>query len=171
MEDKKSKVTKYKFLIRFTIKTCLIIGIAVAVLTWVLNPFRMAGNNMFPSIRDGDLCIFYKLEPCYFNDVVLYEDERGNTKVGRIVAVGGQTVDFMEEGGYEVNGYQAMEEVSYETYAAEESNIIYPVTLEENSYFILNDFRSDTSDSRENGPVRQSQIHGKLLFLLRRRGF
>ena len=171
MEDKKNKATKYRFLIRFIIKTCLIAGAAAAVLIWVLSPYRMSGNSMFPSIRDGDLCIFYKPEPCYFNDVVLYEDEKGNTKVGRIVAAGGQTIDFMEEGGYEVNGYQAMEEVPYETYRAEESNVSYPLTLEENSYFILNDFRSDTSDSREEGPVSGSKIHGKLLFLLRRRGF
>lgn len=171
MADIKSKERKYRFLIRFLIKTCAIFGIAIAILIWIMSPYRMKGNNMFPSIRDGDLCILYKLEPSYYNDVVLYEDANGHARIGRIVAIGGQTVDFMEEGGYEVNGSQAVEEIPYETYRAEESKVDYPLTLAEEEYFILNDFRSDTADSRQLGAVNQSQIKGKLLFLLRRRGF
>lgn len=165
------KKKKYRFLTRFLLKTCVIIVIGAVILIWVLRIHRMTGNSMFPSVRDGDLCVFYRLESCTLNDVVLYKDESGQAKVGRIVAVGGQTVDFMEEGGYEIDGYQAVDEIPYETYASVRSSVKYPVTLDENSYFILNDFRSDTADSREYGVVDRSQVKGKLLFLLRRRGF
>jgi len=43
--------------------------------------------------------------------------------------------------------------------------------LKEDEYFILNDFRQITTDSRELGGIKKSQIKGKLLFLMRRRNF
>lgn len=89
----------------------------------------------------------------------------------RIIAIGGQKVDFMEEGGYQINGYQPTEENPYETYLDEESEVQYPIVLDEDSYFILNDFRKDTYDSRHFGPVKEENIKGSLLFLMRRRGF
>lgn len=171
MADFISGKAKYSFLIRFAVKTCAAACIAAAVFIWVVAVCRMDGNAMFPSVRDGDLCVFYRLDACYVNDVVLYEDGAGELMIGRIAAVGGQTIDFPDAGGYEVNGYQSAGEIPYETYAAEESAVVYPLTLDEDSYFILNDFRSDVSDSRWSGPVSKAQIKGRLLFLLRRRGF
>lgn len=167
----KGKKQNYGFLIRFLLKTGIMIGAAAVILVWVIGIYRMTGNNMFPSVRDGDLCVFYRFETCSLNDVVLYEDGNGDLRVGRIIAVGGQTIEFMENGGYEVDGYQALEEIPYETYASVMSPVEYPMTLSKDSCFILNDFRQDTADSREYGPVNQSRIKGKLLFLLRRRGF
>ena len=95
----------------------------------------------------------------------------GKKKPGRVIAIAGQTVTFPEDGGYEVNGYQPAEEIPYETYQAENSPVNYPLTVPEGSFFILNDYRSDSSDSRQYGVVSETQIIGKLLFLLRRRGF
>ena len=39
----------------------------------------------------------YRLDQIYLNDVVLYEDEDGKKRVGRIIASGGQVVEFAEE--------------------------------------------------------------------------
>lgn len=169
-ESKTRKQHPYGFLFRFLVKTFLLTAAVASLCTWILCFHRMTGNRMFPAVRDGDLCVFYRLESCGLGDVVLYEDGKGTLRVGRIAAVGGQTVDFPETGGYEVDGYQPLEEIPYETYAAEES-IGYPIVLGEDEIFLLNDFRSDTSDSREVGPVKASRIKGKLLVLLRRRGF
>lgn len=66
---------------------------------------------MSPFVRDGDLCVFYKLEKVYLNDVVLYQGENGKLRIGRIVATGGQSIDFQEEGGYTVDDYTPTEEV------------------------------------------------------------
>lgn len=169
-ESQKRKKHPYGFLFRFLAKTLILIAAVAALCTWILCFHRMTGNRMFPAVRDGDLCVFYRLENCGLGDVVLYEDEDGSLRVGRIAAVGGQTVNFPETGGYEVDGYQPLEEIPYETYAAEDG-IGYPLALEEDEFFLLNDFRQDTSDGREIGPVKAGQIKGKLLVLLRRRGF
>lgn len=162
---------KYRFVFCYLSKIAVITGVFAVVLTLVVNLHRMEGNRMFPSVRDGDLGIFYRLTDCYTNDVVLYTDETGQVTVGRIIAVGGQTVEFFKDGGYEVNGAATYDEVPYKTYMSEKHSISYPVTLEEDEYFILNDFRSDTADSREYGPVKKENVKGKLLYLLRRRGF
>lgn len=170
-QKKEKKNKKYKFLTNFLIKTGILAAIVIVTLTVFLAVYRMEGNTMSPFVRDGDLCIFYRLENIYLNDVVLYEDEQGNLHVGRVVAGNGQKVDFPENGGYEVNGYLPSEEVPYKTYKAENSNVSYPLQLSGDEYFILNDFRQLTTDSREIGAVSRKQIKGKLLFLMRRRNF
>ena len=171
MEESKTVKKKYRSLVRFLVKTSVIAGTLAVVLTWVIGLHRMNGNQMFPSVRDGDLCVFYRLQACYPGDVVLYEGEKGDMKLGRIAAMGGQTVKITEEGGLEVDGCQTVDEVPYETHADEDSPVTYPVTLNKNSYFILNDFRMDMDDSRQYGPVDRARIKGRLLFLFRRRGF
>ena len=163
----KIKEKKKSPLAKLLLKISVISLTAFAVLTWVLGFHRMAGNNMFPAIKDGDLCIMYKLEDYHSDDVVAYTDNSGATKIGRIVAVGGQTVEFPEEGGYTVDGYQPSEEITYETHGVDTD----PIDVPEGSFFILNDFRSDTDDSRIYGVIEESRIDGKLMFLLRRRGF
>ena len=195
-----NKKNKYTFLFRFIRKTALFVLIIFILLTFVFKIFRMTGNTMYPYVQDGDLCIFYRLDNLYLNDVVIYEDEDGNECIGRVRATGGQVVSFNEEGGYSVDGYQPIEENPYETYAAEDMTaedtsaddivndtsmneatteddvgenrgITYPLTLNDNEYFILNDFRRHTTDSRELGAIDKSRIKGKLIFLLRRRNF
>lgn len=41
---------------------------------------------MSPYVRDGDLCIFYRLDKIYLNDVVLYENKEGKKQVAPINA-------------------------------------------------------------------------------------
>lgn len=155
---------KWKFLIRFLLKLVTIAASAYVILTFVLVPHRMTGNGMFPSIKDGDLCLFYRLEDAHSGDVAIYEAD-GKMNVGRIIAVPGQSVKFLEEGGYHVNGYAPYEELPYETYGSGS------YVLKDDEYFVLNDYRSNDKDSRTYGVMKKDDMKGKLLFLLRRRGF
>lgn len=159
---------KYNFLFKFLIKILVLFGLFWAVFIFVLQPYRMTGNNMFPAVRDGDLCIFYLLEDVYVDDVVLYEAE-GCLHVGRVAAYGTQTVDFPENGGYTVNGYVPFETVPYQTYGGGLQE--YPLYVPEDYVFVLNDYRSDMTDSRTYGVIPKDAVRGKLLFLLRRRSF
>lgn len=123
---------------------------------------------MSPFVRDGDLCICLRTEKVCTGEVVIYRDQTGKEKIGRVVAIGGQTIDFPEAGGYTLDGYQPSEEIPYETYSA---GAQYPLQLTGQEVFVLNDFRSLTDDSRTIGPVERNTIEGTLFFLLRRRGF
>lgn len=168
---KKNKRMKYGFLIEFLIKVAAIVLASYAVLTYVAFPVRIKGNAMFPAAQDGDLGIFYKLDPYSIGDVVLYEDSEGNRRVGRIAASAGQEVDFPEGGGYLVNGYAPAEKVTYPTYADEGSDVKFPLKIGSGEYFLLNDFRTDSSDGRRFGAVPETSIKGKVIFILRRRDF
>lgn len=167
MESKKKKSIFFRFLL----KTVLIAGIGILCFTCILRVRRATGNTMSPFVRDGDLCVFYALDKVYLNEVVLYHTENGQLREGRIVAVGGQTIEFEEDGGYTVDGYEPNEEIPYETYGACDTVAQGGVTLMDDEVFIMNDFRSITDDSRQYGPVKRKSIEGKLLFMLRRRNF
>lgn len=164
-----TKKKKLGPLAKLLIKIAVLTIIVVIVLTWILGLHRMTGNNMFPFVKDGDLCIAYKLDDYTTGDVVLYRNDEGKMKLGRIVAVGGQSVDFPKDGGYTVDGYQPSEEITYQTFGA--NGVKYPIDVGNDEVFIMNDFRSDTDDSRQFGGVKKSDIDGKLLFLIRRKGF
>lgn len=159
-----------KFLWFFLLKLALVVGIAAGIIIFVIAFYRVNGNNMFPNMKDGDLCILFKLDDYYMENVILYKSEEG-TKLGRIVAIEDQEVDFPEAGGYLVNGYMPAEEIMYQTFADEKSDVEYPIKVTEDKYFVLNDFRSDTKDSRQIGLVDKSDIIGKVIFVLRRRSF
>ncbi len=174
MEEKTVKKNKGAFpsLLKLLIKVFVIAGACFFIYAKVCVPVRMAGNGMYPSVKDGDLCFFLRTEKEYYvGDVVLYADAKGKEKVGRICAIAGQSVDFPEEGGYLVNGYAASDALPYQTFSSEKGDVVYPLLVGEDQYFIMNDFRSDTSDSRTYGLTEKGEIIGKLYGIVRRRGF
>jgi signal peptidase I len=68
-----------------------------------------------------------------------------------------------------INGNVQQEEIFYPT-EAQGGNFTYPYTVEEGSYFVLCDFRTEGYDSRSFGAVSKNTIDGKVITLLRRRG-
>ena len=140
-------------------------------LTFVFGLIRIRGNAMFPMAKDGDLCIFSRLESYGLGDMVFYLTPDGTLTAGRIAALPGHTVDFPEGGGYTVDGSVPGEEVPYETYADPDADMTYPLHVEDGQYFILNELRSDTKDSRSFGCITDDAIKGKTVFLFRRRSF
>lgn len=127
------------------------------------------GEGMYPRLRDGDMVIFYRLEAEQnVSDVVAYA-KNGVLYYGRIVAMGGDTVDLNADGQLIVNGSVQQEEVFSAT-SAEGRATVLPVTLAGNEVFILGDNREYAQDSRDFGPVAKGDIKGKVISLLRNRG-
>lgn len=110
-KNKEKKPNKYRFLFRFIRKTVVLVLIIVFLLTVVFKIFRMTGNSMSPYVRDGDLCIFYRLDKIYLNDVVLYEDENGKERVGRVVAAEGRKVEFRTRGRISGDDYSQQKKI------------------------------------------------------------
>ena len=141
-----------------------------AIERFFITAFRMNGNAMFPAVRDGDLCIIIKTGDPVKDDVVLWKDEDGKKRISRVVAVSGQEVGI-SDGEITIDGYAPAESIFYETDPAAESDVRYPYKTDDGTYFLLNDFREDKEDSRIYGSINREDITGKLLFILRRRGF
>lgn len=151
----------------------LLIKIAATVLgVWLLCTYVIAihvnhSNASYPMLKDGDLCISYRLGDIREGEEVSYKHD-GKVCFGRVVALSGDTVEI-KNGYVSVDGYAVLEDVVYET-TAEGSLIEYPYTVADNSVFVLNDFRNDVEDSRSFGAIDRSEIEGKVIFVIRRRG-
>lgn len=169
MEEKKNKKRMRPYIKRFLIKTGAIILAIWAIISFVATPYRSKDNCMYPALHSGDLGIYFRLQEPYVDSVVMYKDDSGNVRIGRVIASSGDTVEFLENGGYEVNGYSALEEVPYETYA--DDLVGQTIEVDEDEYFILNDYRSLDNDSRTLGKIKRSQIIGNLVFVMRIREF
>lgn len=166
ISDKTKKILKALFgLIAKIVIVCAILWIA---LTYIFGIYRLSGNNMYPALKDGDFCVTYKLDDYYSNDIVVYrvDDE---LRFGRVIARTGDTVDGDAE-GLLLNGSRITEEIFYTTNMVDIS-VDLPVTLGENEFFVLNDYRDNMNDSRTYGIITNDMCEGKIIFIFRRRGF
>lgn len=152
-------------------------NLAVMVLTLgvlfgvVFGVARVRDNAMSPRISAGDLLLCYRLEKKLRSQDVIVFKKDGKRYAGRIVAKSGDQVEITEDACLKVNGNLIVEsDIFYETQRDGE-RIIYPVTLGDDQYFVLGDFRIGAEDSRYFGPVNKNEIFGKVLILLRRSGF
>ena len=153
---------------RLIIKFVVIVVAVFILLNYVGGIYICHDNNMYPGVKDGDLVITYRLGGYYFGDIVVYE-HNGKKYFGRVTATSGDTIEIFESNGYSVNGAIPYETVYYATERAENSNITYPYTVKDGEVFIMNDLRDNKNDSRTFGGVEK--LYGKVVLLLRRRGF
>lgn len=136
--------------------------------TQVFGFLRIEGNAMRPTAGDGDLVLttrFFSLES---DDLVVYQLD-GKSTLGRVVAQPGDTVEITSDGDLKVNGNVQASVTQGNTSQGSLAGQ-YPITLGEGQYFILNDSRDDTADSRQSGAIGLDGIDGKVIALLRIRG-
>lgn len=147
------------------VQRILVTCIALVLLNkFVVTATIYYDNNMFPSIKDGDLVVIEKFDKeVQLSDVVIY-----NGRLYRVIAKAGQEVDISKEGILTVNGMQPAESTNSLTNKGEKE---YPIKVPEGEIFVLNDYREDESDSREFGTIKEGDIEGKVFFITRRRGF
>lgn len=147
---------------------CLFFG---AVLVFVVGVTVQSGTAMEPAFHDRDVVFYYRLDKTpEAGEAVVYTDEAGKLLVGRVVAVGGDTVEITAE-GVKVNGYYQMEPyASGETILFREG-VEFPVTVKGGEFFVLCDNRGEGRDSRILGPIPEKQIKGRVMLSVRQRDF
>ena len=96
------------------------------------------------------------------------EDAPKTRFVCRVVAAPGDTVEITENQRLIINGNAMIESGIYYPTAALNGPVTYPLTLGENEYFVLADFRSGGIDSRYFGPVKKEEIQGTVITVIRR---
>jgi signal peptidase I len=148
----------------------VVIAAVWAVFTFIFGVNIVSGEAMYPRIRDGDVLLYYRMQKDIRTGDVLVVNKDGQELVGRVVAVGGETVDISPEGQLLVNGSAANEEIFYATYLISGGTITYPLELPADSFFLLSDFRTNGYDSRNYGTVAREEIDGKVITVMRRRG-
>lgn len=150
------------------LRILLIAFIGATLFTKVFLIHQVTGNEMFPSVKDGDLLIAFRLQKSYAkNDVVVCVSD-GKRYVGRIAALEHDVVTIDDSGIISVNGTEQNGEILYPTYAGDD--LIYPYKVSDGAVFVLSDYRTSAHDSRERGEIALENVEGKVITLLRRRG-
>ena len=172
MGEKAGKRSRPEELRRFLIKLAAAAVLFSAAFIFVFGLCPVRGNFMHPAVKDGDLAVTLKLCSYRLGDLAVWKDpENGQLRVSRIAGLPGFEINITEAGEFMTNGFMPSEEVFYRTDRAEGSGVEYPLLLGEGEYFLLDDRRPAGRDSRLFGPVKESDLLGKTVFLLRRRGF
>lgn len=157
-------------LVALLAKIGVLVLIFLALMLFVFGLYRNQDGDMFPSVKDGDLVVFYRLDNNYRASDCLVLDYQGKRQVRRVVAGAGDTVDITGDGLF-INGVLQYEPKIYESTFRYESGCDFPVTLQEGQVFVLGDARDNATDSRVYGPVQVEDIQGKVMMIIRRREF
>ena len=166
-KKKRKKRKGISYLLELLIKILVTAFVLWGILTYVLGVYINTDNSSYPMIKDGDLCVTYKRADIIKGDEVAYKID-GKIRFGRVIATEGEEVDI-RGGTVLVDGYNVVEDTIYET--PEDGNITFPYVVGNGEVFILNDFRADNKDSRIYGGIPKGDLRGKIIFLMRRRGF
>lgn len=156
-------------LARLLIKILLIMAAFWALFTFVFGVHRYVSANMTPAMRDGDLIFYYRLDHDLRAEDVIVVQYHNRTILGRVVAVEGDSVDIDAE-GLVINGSHVQELSIFTETTQFEGGVTFPLTVGPDQVFILGDNRPVATDSRMFGCVDKSDVLGKVIGLLRRRG-
>jgi signal peptidase I len=148
------------------------IGISVIasliIVTVLYQPVRVEGTSMQPGLRDQDRLFidkfFFRFEKISRGDVIVFHYPRDPEKsyIKRVVALPGDRLRI-DHGQVWLNGKRLLENYVPEEYR--DSRSYAEMVVPEDTYFMMGDHRSISSDSREFGPVERSLIYGKAVFV------
>lgn len=164
MSNKKRKKKKNNRFSPMLIISLLVLTVLLgcAVRLFVLEPMRVNGNSMEPSLSTGDVVLVNKLRMRVGGgldrgDVVMLSfDSRSGTFVKRIAGVPGDEVEVNETGVF-INGEKAAD-------GTEEASKLKSGTIPDGYYLVLGDNRLNSNDSRLMGLVSENNIQGKCAF-------
>ncbi|MDT2012595.1 signal peptidase I [Carnobacterium divergens] len=155
------------------VKVVVLTLLFILLFTFVFGIHRVENAGMSPSVKEGDILLFYRLESSYHSGDIVVLEKNKEKEVMRIVAVSGDEVDITKD-GLIVNGHpQYGLEKSYVMEDTEQfvQGITFPVILKRNEFFVLGDNRGHAEDSRIYGPVSTEEIQGEIMTVIRRRDF
>ena len=138
------------------------------VLSFLITPRIVRGNQMYPSLCDGQLVLVFRPGKLSLNSLVLYRNPKGEERIGRVVAEEQDVVEIQEDAEILVNENLLVRRIPYPVPAGDLS---YPYSVPEKSFFLLNDYRENVEDSRSFGAVSGRDIVGVVVFALKYRDF
>ena len=166
--DKKPRSRRLQ---RATIKVTAVILIIAIFTGCIMSGFNVPADNMAPAISKGDTVIVNKLAKSYrVGDIIMFRDYHEQKCFARIVATEGDLVDIRKDGKLYLNNHA--EEADYvigETLITDE-NVLYPLLISENEFFVMGDNRENSTDSRDYyiGTLSEEEIVGKVVYCIKK---
>lgn len=155
-------------LVSFFVKLVAIVLLLMLLLGCFFGITPMENDDMSPRISAGDLLLYYRLEDNFVTGDVMVFEKDGEQYVGRVVARGGDTVEITDQATLVINGSTVLENDIYYTTPKYDNGPAYPLTLAQDEFFVLCDYREGARDSRYFGPVSLSEVRGKVITVVRR---
>lgn len=153
------------------VKILLSIAVILLFFTFVINVPKVVGSSMEPELGNGDRVVINLLARNYeVGDIIVFKTAGGEKLVKRIVAVDGDVVNITPDRKFFLNGQEAEEEYIFTETGITDIAITYPVIVNEDTYFVMGDNRTNSKDSRNSdvGLVEKDDIIGKVVFCLRK---
>ena len=138
----------------------------------------ISGNSMSPTLRSGEYGYANKTKSAINNierfDIIMFEDIKNEEKRGlikRVIGLPGETIEFKgDDCTLYVNNVEVTQDfITHEVQKQTGRNLNYgyslntPITLGDDSYFVLGDNRANSFDSLHGlGLVKKDQIEGVL---------
>ncbi len=141
---------------------------SVLIITFLYQPVRVEGTSMLPRLEDRDRLFInkfvYRISAIERGDVVVFRYPRDPEKsyIKRVIALPGDRIRI-ERGIVWLNGKPLREDYVPAKYR--DTRSMAELTVPDDSYFMMGDHRSISSDSREFGPVLRDLIYGKAVFV------
>ncbi len=169
-DSEDSMITKYAkkvgFLIFEVVKVVLIsLAIILPVRMFLIQPFYVEGASMEPSFYDKEYLIIneitYRFNEPQRGEVIVFKYPKNPRQyyIKRIIGLPGETIEI-RDGQVHINN----EILGDEYIELLSSDNRKTVVLGDNEYFVLGDNRSNSSDSRLFGPLKEKYIIGKVWF-------
>jgi signal peptidase I len=149
----------------------IIIGGAVFAFTYIFagQLLRVTGDSMLPNFHDGEQIVAEKVTVKFENlkrgDIVIFQHPSNPDRliIKRVIGLPGETIKLVN-GQIFING-----QILKEPYLTTESptlsgnyikdNVLY--TIPTDAYIFLGDNRSNSTDSRDWGPINKNLVVGK----------
>lgn len=144
------------------------LGVSAFFIIFLYQPVKVEGTSMLPGLEDQERIFVnkfvYRWEPISRGDIIVFHYPRDVAKsyIKRVVAIGGDRV-VIDRGRVYVNGFLLDEPYVPQQFHDHRSSA--EIVVPPDSYFVLGDHRSMSSDSREFGPVGREYVTGKAVFV------
>lgn len=142
LEYKLDRLRRRREFRQIFVECLVLVGAVYVLLQYIIGIAFVSGGSMEPTLLNGELVVFYRLDREYRkDDIVVFRREDDIQYIKRIAACGGEQVSADAEGEepYEVPG---------------------------GAYFVLGDHLEDSVDSRSFGVIWQDEIEGRVFFHL-----
>ncbi len=161
---KDEKIRKYAdYLI--TALLCVIIFFGVRM--FIAIPVQADGISMYPTVDNKDVVLVNKLAYLFkdpeYQDIIIFPYDDNEVYIKRVIGMPGDEID-MKDGYLYINGEKYVDEYGGILMAYGDRE--YPITLEEDMYYVLGDNRDVSKDSRYSsvGDISKDEIIGKAVF-------
>lgn len=168
-----SKKDRIIFFLKELVVYCIFIFALVVTIGYICANYvgivKVKGESMLPTYNNGQIILMNRHEPTYDRGDVVIVDEtyEGDTTsyyvIKRIIAFAGDKIEFDNDtSSIYVNNEKIDESYLNDavfSFPDEYNNYVVP----QNYVFVMGDNRNNSYDSRDYGPIQESQLMGKVI--------